>query len=113
MHLFPSLCFADGAELPRGSLGEAEQGEGPCGLVQSHVVVAGATQGARHQQGGRQGPRREEGQRTQQPGLAGEGNSAQRCGLQKAEGRLAESDTLEFSLAVKKERKKFTSLSQL
>lgn len=48
-----SLCVcgcADGAELQRGSLGEAEQGEGPAGLVQSHVVVAGTTQGPRHQQ---------------------------------------------------------------
>lgn len=54
--IFPSWCFADGVELPRGGLGEAEQGEGPSGLVQSHVVVAGTTQGAHHQRRGHQGP---------------------------------------------------------
>lgn len=114
LHLLSSLCFADGAELPRGSLGEAEQGEGPSGPVKSHVVVAGTTQGARHQQGGHQGPRWE-GQRTQQPGLAGEGNGARRLRSttsqshktrpQKAEASLAESYTLSFHLQSKRKGK--------
>lgn len=54
-------------------MGEAVYGARSSGPVQPDVVMAGAAEGSRHQQRGRQSPQREERQPTERPRLSGKG----------------------------------------